>query len=313
MAKSRSRKRKKKRVSFSLSTSKKAPRRKKTGKSLNFAGTLKILIVACVLGAVVVGFAFLEGYVIKAVPVSEKELEFELAEVPEWVNEDIKEKIYTAAIAGTDSTEPVESIAHLVQSNLENLIAWLDEVKVQATHDNIRITGRWRRPLALVSLGLQKCYVDAELIVLDFVPLSKCSTVKVQGLQKLSQLPAPGEVWQREDLAAAVAILERLDRMDQRVTPSKPLLYEIGRIDVSNFNGRQNSRFPHIVLYTKDNTEITWGAEVGSWQRYLESTDQQKLAKLYSYYMEYGSLLGDVKYINLQDPQETIPQPIDKY
>jgi len=101
--------------------------------------------------------------------------------------------------------------------------------------------------------------------------------------------------------------------MDKLVTPDKPLLYEIDRIDVGNFNGRENTQHPHIVMYAKDNTQIIWGAEVGKWQRYLESTDEQKLAKLYGYYKEYGTLSGGAKYINLRDPQDNIPLPIDKY
>ncbi|GAJ08013.1 unnamed protein product, partial [marine sediment metagenome] len=68
----------------------------------------------------------------------------------------------------------------------------------------------------------------------------------------------------------------------------------------------------HIVLYTTDDTEVIWGAELGKWQQHLEATDAEKLAKLYAYYEEYGSLLGDVKYINLRDPQDRIPLPIDK-
>jgi hypothetical protein len=137
--------------------------------------------------------------------------------------------------------------------------------------------------------------------------------VRVTGLSMTTRIPPPGEVWQLDDLAAGVAILERLDRMDKLVTPDRQLLYEIDRIDVSNFNGRRSSRKPHIVLYTRDDTEIIWGAEIGTWQRYLEATDEEKLAKLYGYYKEHGSLLNGVKYINLRDPQETVPRPVDKY
>jgi hypothetical protein len=129
-------------------------------------------------------------------------------------------------------------------------------------------------------------------------------------------MPPPGEVWQSDDLAAAVMILGRLDQMDKSLTPEKPLLGEIDSIDVSNFNGRENSRNSHIILYAlyaEDNTEIIWGAEIGKWQQHLESTDEQKLAKLYSHYKEHGKLTGDVKYINLRDPQDNIPLPIDKY
>jgi hypothetical protein len=126
-------------------------------------------------------------------------------------------------------------------------------------------------------------------------------------------MPPAGEVWQRDDLAAAVEILDRLDHMDKAITPNKPLLFEVDRIDVSNFNGRQNKRYAHIILYSKDNSQIIWGAELGTWQRHLESTDEEKLAKLYSYYKDYGTLSGGARYINLRDPRDKIPLPIDRY
>ena len=125
-------------------------------------------------------------------------------------------------------------------------------------------------------------------------------------------LPPPGEVLQHEDLAAAVAILERLDRMDRITCPKKPLLFEIESIDVSNFNGRHSDKFPHIVLFSRDNTQIIWGAELDNWHRHLEASDEEKLAKLYSFYKENKTLSGKVQIINLRDPQEVI-QPIDKY
>ena len=137
--------------------------------------------------------------------------------------------------------------------------------------------------------------------------------MEVRGLANTAGIAAPGQVWRTDDLAAAVEILIRLERMDMLVTPDKPLLYEIDSIDVSNFAGRQSGRDSHIVLYSKDNAQIMWGAEIGTWQQHLEATDEEKLAKLYAYYKEYGTLLNGVKYINLRDPQQTIPLPVDKY
>ena len=90
-------------------------------------------------------------------------------------------------------------------------------------------------------------------------------------------------------------MLVRLDKMDSLVTPGKPLLFEIDSIDVRNFNGRRSRSKPHIVLYTKDNAEIVWGAEIGTWQRYMEATDEDKLAKLYSHYEEFGTLLNGIQ------------------
>ena len=312
MAKRKKTKSKTKRISFKLSTSKRKKQRKTTHR-LSLIGILKVLAVVCVFAAIGIGFVFLDKYVKKAVPVSEQSGFLELVDVPAWVAEPLKEKIYAAATANGEDLKLDEDAAESVQRNIEALVAWLDEVKVQTTHDSIRIEGRWRRPLALVKLGLHKFYVDADLVVLDFVPMPNLPIVKVKGLSVIAKVPPPGEVWQSDDLAAAVTILAKLDQMDKSVTPDRPLLYEIDRIDISNFNGRENSRFPHIVLYTKDNTEIIWGAEFGMWQRYLEAKDEEKLAKLYAYYKEYGSLLNGVKYINLRDPQETIPLPIDKY
>ncbi len=280
---------------------------------LSLTGILKVSAVVCVLAAAVIGFVFLDKYVKKAVPVSEKTGPLELVDVPAWVNEPLKEKIYAAARAYGEDLKLDEDAASSVQQNIEMQVGWLDKVKVQVTHDRLLIKARWRKPLALVKSGVQSFYVDPELVVLDFVPMPNLPIVRIRGLSITTEPPPPGKVWQKDDLAAAVAILTQLDRMDKLVTPDSPLLYEIARLDVSNFNGRRNSRFPHIILYTKDNTEIIWGAEIGAWQRHLEATDEEKLAKLYGHYEKYGSLLNNVKYINLRYPQDNVPLPIDKY
>ena len=308
-----------KRISFKSRTPKRKSRRRKSFLP-GLMRILKVFTVACLSAAMGIifvsviwfGFTSLDKYVKNNTSIWEKTATPKLIDVPPWVNEQLKKKIYAAAAPRGDFI-PNEEAARIVRENLAQGTAWLDKVRVQTTHDSIQITGRWRRPLALVKMGLSKWYVDSEMVVLDFVPLPNLPIVRVEGLSLTTNIPPPGIVWQRDDLAAAVAILARLERMDNIVTPDKPLLYDIATIDVSNFKGRTNHQFPHIVLYAKDNTEIIWGAEVGTWQQYLESTDEQKLAKLYEYYRKHGSLSGPVKYINLKDPQDNIPLPIDKY
>ena len=298
-------KRKTKRISFKLSTSKRKKQRKITYRP-SLTGILKASAVVCVFVMAGVSLYFAERYVKSAKPAETGPIE--LVNVPEWVSGELKAKICDAA--GGKTLRLDEEAAQTVAENLA-AVAWLDNIKIQTTHKQVLIEAKWRKPLALVKSGSQSFYVDDELVVLDFVPIPNLPIVRIEGLS--ARVPPPGEVWQSDDLAAAVTILAKLDQMDKSVTPDKPLLYEIDRIDVSNFNGRENSRFPHIVLYAKDDTEIIWGAEFGTWQRYLETTDEEKLAKLYAYYKEYGSLSGGVKYINLRDPQDNIPQPIDKY
>ena len=277
------------------------------------ASILKVIAVVCVLAAVGIGFVFLEKYVRRTVPASLSSAPLELVDVPGWVNEQLKEKIYAAAGAYSEDLKLDETAAQSVQQNIETLVAWLDEVKVQTTHDRLLIEAKWRKPLALVELGRHKFYVDAKLVVLDFVPMPNLPIVRIKGLPAAIKVSPLGAIWLRDDLAAGVTILAKLDQMDKSVTPDKPLLYGIDSIDVSNFNGRRSSRKPHIILYTKDDTKIIWGAEFGSWQKYLEATDEEKLAKLYGYYKEHGSLLNGAKYINLRNPQDNVPQPIDKY
>ncbi|MCK4752083.1 MAG: hypothetical protein KAS75_01460 [Planctomycetes bacterium] len=297
-----------------------AKRRKKAKKQRliipqpSLATTLKISVAVCIIAAIVVGFIFLDKYVKKAIPLSEKKAFLDFVDAPEWANETLRRKIYAAARTYGEDLKIDENVALSVQQNLQALVSWLDEIKVQTTHDHLIVKAKWRKPLALVKAGLRTFYVDNELVILDFVPMPELPIVKIDGLPVTTQLPpSPGGIWNRNDLAAAIAILAKLDQMDASITPDKPLLYEIKSIDVSNFNGRQHTQFPHITLYAKDRTEIVWGAELDTWQRHLEATDEEKIAKLYSYYEEHGSLSGGAKFINLRDPQKNIPQPVDKY
>ena len=269
--------------------------------------------VLCVVVAIGFGFVILDKYVEKREPVSRAALVPKLPDVPEWVSERLKEKVIVAAQIDAAGAYLGADTARTIQENIESTFAWLDEVRVQVTNENILISADWRKPLALVKAGERTVYLDADMVVLDYLEMPKLPIVRIKGLLFETLLPQPGRVWKADDAAAAVALADRLDQMDKSVAADKPLLYEIERIDVSNFNGRENERFAHIVLYTKDNTEIIWGAELGTWQRYLEATDEEKLTNLYAYYKEYGSLLGGAKYINLQYSQTRVSLPVDKY
>lgn len=306
-------KNKAKKISFKFSGLTKRKRKRTSWFGPSLITTLKVLVVICVLCGIVIGLMSLEKYVKATIPVQEGSGELVLADVPLWVSDQLKEKVYTIATAKGVNVALDDEAVSSVQRNIEEMIPWLDEVKVKAPHNILRIEARWRKPVALVKSGTIKFYVDAEQVVLDYMEMPNLPIVEIRGLPPVAKIPPLGEVWQRDDLAAAVTILNQLDHMDKTLTPDKPLLCEINRIDVSNFNGRQNSRLAHIILYSNDDSQIIWGAEFGQWQRHLESTDEEKVAKLYSYYKDYGSLSGGARYINLRDPRDKIPLPIDKY
>ena len=282
---------------------------------LHLAGILKSFAAVCAVGAIVFGIVYWDRLTKERVsdPELEDTVDLEIKAVPAWVSDELKEKLSAVARADGLGLQLDDTAAGRVQRNIQELFPWLDGAVVQTMHDRLVIEGRWRKPVVFVKRGLDSFYVDRELVVLDFVEMPNLTITKVRGLAVMAKGPALGQAWERKDLAAAVELVELLGEWDRRKTPDKPLLDEIAAIDVSNYDGTDNSQFPHIVLYTTDNTEVIWGAELGKWQRHLEANDAEKLAKLYAYYKEYGTLLGEVKYINLRDPQDRINLPIDKY
>jgi len=315
------RKRKKKGRTKIISSLLSALKRKKRKKQTSWVGPglkaiLKVLAIVCFLSGAALGLLFLEEYVKDTARTSEDTFYLELVGVPAWVDAQLKKKVRDIAESSGGNVRFDDAAALSVQRSIEKQIAWLDDVKVQARQDGLRVEGRWRKPLALIRTDLvEPRYVDSQQVVLDYVPLPELPIVEVVGLGKTIDMPQPGRTWLCDDLAAATKILDRMNQMDKTFAPEKPLLFEIDRIDMRNFNGRRNEGKPHIVLYTKDNIEIIWGAEWGKWQQHLESTDQEKLAKLWGHYRQLGTLSGGVKYIyiNLRDPQDKIPLPIDKY
>jgi hypothetical protein len=273
--------------------------------------------MVCILGGTAVGLLYLEkrNEHIRRVSQTKDQVEIQLQladNIPSWVNSQLREKVLRAAEGYGQDLKIDENAAGQVHQNIVKHIAWLDDVKVQTTHNALRIEGRWRKPVGLIKAAGQKFYVDSKQVVLDFIEMTDLPIVEIAGFSA-RKVPPLGQVLEGNDVAAAINLLKDLEKLDKTETPQKPLLREIDRIDVSNYDGRKNKSLPHILLYSKDDTKIIWGAEIGKWQRHLESTDEQKMAKLYNYYKEFGTLSGNVKFINLCDPQDDIPLPIDKY
>ncbi len=302
--------RRKKKVSFveritsvwKTKTKKEAAARKQT-----LVTAVKVAAVMCLL---VAGGAFLryaEGYVRTAKPTEEGALV--LRHVPQWANYDLKTRI--VALAGGNRFPIEEETASVVARNLAPM-SWLDDIEVEVTHDKVFVEALWRKPVALIERGPSQFYVDLDLLVLDYMPMAHLPIVEVTGV-KMGLPPAPGVMFDRDDLAAAVKLIDLISRVDAKHDPKHPLLEQIASIDVSNYKGRKNDGKPHIVLRSKEGTQILWGAEIGEWGKHLEAPDEDKLAKLYGYYTEFGSLSAGAKYINLHEDLEKVRLPVEKY
>ena len=264
---------------------------------------LKVLVVVGVIVAVGAAVFFLQRYV----GVGEKIGRLELVNKPDWVTAELVEKVHLRAAADGEDFRLDEDAAWSVCENLRAL-TWLEDVRVRTTADAILIDAKFRRPVCWIAAGGKKFYLDAELVVLDFLPLPKAAVIEVKGALG-AIVPVVGQLWRRDDLAAAVKIIELLEEMDRSIAPVKPLLYEIADIDVRNYGGRRNPDGPHILLHAKDGTEIRWGAQVGSSGRYMEAAEAEKLNQLYGLYEDHGTLQEIAKYIELRTPRKRIPRP----
>lgn len=270
-----------------------------------------ILAIIIIAAGMMYGFFYLSQYV-NRIKMNKPADSLEILDMPDWVGTNLQEKLYNTAFSSASDLKINENTAKNVQRNIESRFHWLSNVKVKVGNDTIRVFGKWRKPLGFVKAGSAKYYIDKNLTVLDYIPLPELAIVEIRGIGGYNIPPAGGS-WARDDLAAAVEIISRLDKMDSKITPDKPLLSEIESIDVSNFTGRENKDFAHIIMYAKDNTEIIWGAEFGSWQRNLETSDREKIQRLYEHYKRHGTLLGKTKYIDLRTLDSNFYMPVDKY
>lgn len=264
---------------------------------------LIILAAGVCLSGVIFGFIKLDQYIQAVSPVSEKYGFVELIDKPGWFNSDLVRKVELAV--GGEEFALDKTSARMVAENLKDL-PWLYEVKTQTTNKSVQIRAQYRKPLALVKSSRKMYYISADLVVLDYVPISKLAIVEIKGA---SSPPPVGTVWDTDGIASAVELLKVLAKMDEISTPESPLLKEIASIETSNIGGRRSSRKPHIVMYANDGTQVFWGAAVGESSRYLEASDKEKLAMLYGFFKEHGSIQGRVKYIELRNPQKELPLP----
>jgi hypothetical protein len=275
-----------------------------TGEGLNYIAVLKVFAISVVLVGVGFGFYFLERYVNTSPKVPHLVAKLKL-DRPVWASDELLAKIKDAAFRDENFAID-DNLAASVAKNLATVV-WLQNVKVGIAADAVVVSANWRKPVAIYKSPDRQVYLASDMTVLDYVPLKAMPIVELKGIED-GQMPQVGKVWDRPDVSAAADVLKLLEKMDQ-LAAQKPLLNQIAAIDVGNLNGRKSATEPHIVLIAKDGTNIKWGAAVGTSQRYVEATDQEKLAMLYDFYKANGTLQNIVKYVELRYPQKSVPQP----
>lgn len=309
-------KKKKNKESFLSRFFSKKKKTRKGKKSASWVHALKIVLAVMFVTVLVaggsVGMIYLDGH-IKALAAQQKpDGSLHFIAPPAWHNQELIDAMVKAA-GGERFPLDAES-AEMVAERLSRF-SWLANVRAQTTPNYIDVTADYRRPVACVKAGRGRVlYLDHEMRVLDYLPLSTIPIPEIQGLASL-HVPEPGLVWKAEDAAAAVELLDLFNKMDLYFLGSKkidkPLVSDIESIDVSNFAARRSRSAPNIVLNVKDGTKIYWGASWGRAAEFVEADDKVKLARLYETFVSYNHSLqvqDKVKFIDLTWLDDT-PRP----
>ena len=324
------RKKKKKKGGLkSFFSKKKKSKRSKRKDSDSFVAGLKVALSIMFLTILVaggaIGLIYMDRYVSSSAQGENGErLEgsLKLIDYPAWLNQDWIDTL--VATAGGKRFPLDQGWAQTVAIRLATL-SWLDNVQVQTTPEYLTVKADYRRPVGLVQLGRKrKVYLDADMTVLDFIPVTSIPVVEIKGLAS-TKVPKPGQTWLADDAAAAVELLDLLYMADlhfqqekgsdpasspDKKIPEKPLLNEIESIDVSNVAARKSRSAPNIILNVTDGTKVYWGAAWGQANIYFEADEKDKLARLYQFFMDHSNTLGGAaKYIELRWPQDSIPRP----
>lgn len=329
--------RKKKKTSWlkNIFSGKKKRRTKRKDSDSFLAGlkiVLSIMFLTILIAGGAIGLIYMDRYVSNAAKeetedgyLKAKEGPLKLINCPTWLNQEWVDKLVSTA--GGKRFPLDKGRAQEVATRLASL-PWLDHVQVQTTPEYLTVKANYRRPVGLVRCGRErKIYLDADMIVMDFIPVTSIPVIEIKGLDS-TKVPEPGQQWLAKDAAAAVELLhilymadlhfrqEKENRTDnepallEKRVPEKPLLDEIKSIDVSNFAARKSRSAANIVLNVTDGTKVYWGAAWGQANVYFEAEEKDKLARLYQFFMDHqSSLKGAAKYIELRWPQDSIPRP----
>ena len=327
MAKKKKTTRKKSGGLFGFFSKKKKGRRKaRSGSpSTGVKVTLSIMFLTVLAGGGAVGLIYLEQYVTIAAEKAVPDGSLKLINPPSWLNQDWVDKLVKTADGKRFPLN--DASAQNIARRLESL-SWLDNVRVQTTPEFLTVRADYRRPVAWVlTADKEKVYLDGNMYVLEYIPISGIPVVQIVGLASRA-VPAAGQQWLADDAKAAVELLNWLNQMDRHFQsekekrdqsddttivqkiPEKPLLNEIESIDVSNFSAPKNRSAPNIVFRVKGGVQVYWGAAWGQSAVYVEAPEKQKLARLYQWFVDHdNTLMGTAKHIELRWLEDSIPRP----
>ena len=158
-------------------------------------------------------------------------------------------------------------------------MAWVAEVNFvrRTAAARFEVSSRYRLPVAMVQQDGDFMLVDNKGVRLPGTYRHEPKWMLFHGVSRPA--PQPGTTWDGEDLQAALAVVEALER--------EAFSDQITAVLVENADGRLDPRRSHIELATdRTGGRIRWGSAPGS--ELEENTLRQKLAILRANFRDTG-------------------------
>ena len=215
--------------------------------SESFAGfnrrLVRIVLLLAVMAAVGVGFTYLDRYVHRITEQREVELTVSLVNPPAWATADLIKDICLSSGLRRDDFILDEKLTARWFANLA-ANPWVKHIRqIRKRYDGrIEIDCELRQPIAVISKGVHKRYVDTDGVILPAAPLvpGHCHLVEMRDRVDVRALPDVGEPLASKALISGLELLSMVRRMDAELDDGPPLLPELAVLDVSNFEGQIN-------------------------------------------------------------------------
>lgn len=254
-------------------------------------------LIGCVFfGALGVGFYYVKQYVDHEVVMPTEPPAIVIKNKPRWMSEFLVQRI--AATARPRGLHSAFDHAMLVDTrNALEANPWVSKVyEVRRAYrekpgDTVEIDCEYRVPTALVKWGANYWLVDRQGYKLpeqyeagdvDKIVKVDDGRVDIRIIDGVHHAPpATGKKWIGDDVAAGLEMVALL--------ADKPYAQQILHVNVAHFG---NPREPHIVLVTKEGTEIRWGRTPSELDKdpFLEVSTARKLKRLELFYTQMGSV-----------------------
>jgi len=291
------------------------PRDPERAARLRYAMAHTLLAVAFC-GLLSAGFLVVKRYVERDVVFPGAPPTVKLVDRPVWMSDFLAAQIERAARPiGTHSAFDHQMLVDVADTLSHN--PWVKQVHQvrraygQAPGDTLEVDCEWRAPVALVKWGDFYWLIDGDGVKLPeqftakqvpAIVLGRDNKTNIRIIEGVNTPPVEsGQHWPGDDLAAGIDMVKLLY--------AKPYAEEIGKVDVTNFNGRKQTREAQIVLVTKYGTQVKWGRPVNAKDFFVEVPPSRKLDYIQSVFKQFGRVDGNRPWIDIRFDKITYPSP----